>query len=230
MPRIRSIKPQFWLDEDLATICRDARFMFVGLWNIADDGGVFEWRPQKIKAQLFPYDDDITTKHQMIQHPSKYRFADVPQVLLSESALRTTTKEKDKEEGKGGEIVEGEGKGKEIPEKNAEHINDIFDLWNTQGIIQHKKLTSEIKRAIEIRLKDYSIDEICQAMKNYAEIVKDEQYYFKYKWTLKDFLKRGLEKFMDLDVAKQNYKTDDGAGKQKATRQENQSRRYQATN
>ena len=60
MPRIRSIKPQFWLDDNLATICRDARLLFIGLWNMSDDYGVFEWRPKKLKMQIFPYDSDVT--------------------------------------------------------------------------------------------------------------------------------------------------------------------------
>jgi len=60
MPRIRYIKPQFWLDEDLATVPRDTRLLYIGLWNLCDDYGVFEWRPGKIKAQLFPYDSDIS--------------------------------------------------------------------------------------------------------------------------------------------------------------------------
>ena len=61
-PRIRSVKPQFWLDENLGTVCRDARLMYIGLWNLADDQGVFEWRPARIKIQLFPYDTDIKPK------------------------------------------------------------------------------------------------------------------------------------------------------------------------
>ena len=60
MPRIRSIKPQFWLDENLGGISRDARLLYIGLWNLSDDQGVFEWRSAKIKIQLFPYDTDIT--------------------------------------------------------------------------------------------------------------------------------------------------------------------------
>ncbi len=60
MPRIRTIKPQFWLDEHLGSICRDARLLYIGLWNLADDQGVFEYRPARIKAQLFPYDSDIS--------------------------------------------------------------------------------------------------------------------------------------------------------------------------
>jgi hypothetical protein len=62
MARIRTIKPQFWLDEDLGSIKRDARLLYIGLWNLADDRGVFEWRPAKIRIQIFPYDADITDK------------------------------------------------------------------------------------------------------------------------------------------------------------------------
>jgi hypothetical protein len=60
MPRIRSIKPQFWLDEKLGGTARDVRLLYIGLWNLSDDRGVFEYRPMRIKAQLFPYDEDIT--------------------------------------------------------------------------------------------------------------------------------------------------------------------------
>lgn len=59
MPRIRAIKPQFWLDEKLGAIQRDARLLYIGLWNLSDDQGVFEWRPARIKVQLFPYDNDV---------------------------------------------------------------------------------------------------------------------------------------------------------------------------
>ena len=62
MPRIRTIKPQFWLDERLGSVPRDARLLYIGLWNLSDDHGVFEWRPARIRIQLFPYDEDITTK------------------------------------------------------------------------------------------------------------------------------------------------------------------------
>ena len=63
MARIRTIKPQFWLNEELGTIPRDARLLYIGLWNLADDRGVFEWKPGQIKIQIFPYDTDISTKN-----------------------------------------------------------------------------------------------------------------------------------------------------------------------
>jgi hypothetical protein len=59
MARIRTIKPSFYLDEDLGTISRDARLLYIGLWNHSDDRGVFEWRPGKIKVEIFPYDSDV---------------------------------------------------------------------------------------------------------------------------------------------------------------------------
>ena len=34
MARIRTIKPQFWINEELGTIPRDARLLYIGLWNM----------------------------------------------------------------------------------------------------------------------------------------------------------------------------------------------------
>lgn len=59
MARIRNIKPEFFDDEDLARVCRDARLMFVGLWTQADREGRLEDRPERLKVRLFPYDKDI---------------------------------------------------------------------------------------------------------------------------------------------------------------------------
>ena len=59
MPRIRSIHPGFWTDEDVVAISRDARLFFIGLWGQCDDKGAFEWKPRSLKMRLFPADDDI---------------------------------------------------------------------------------------------------------------------------------------------------------------------------
>lgn len=59
--RIRQVKPEFFLDDSLASSCtRDARLLFIGLWTLADREGRLEDRPAKIKAQIFPFDDDIS--------------------------------------------------------------------------------------------------------------------------------------------------------------------------
>lgn len=92
--------------------------------------------------------------------------------------------------------------------KPPDYAQELFNLWNSLGVIRHKKLTGDMTRAIKAASRDFSAAEISQAMKNYAHIVNDEQCYFKYRWTLKDFLKRGLEKFLDLEVALNNYRRD----------------------
>lgn len=57
MPRIRSIKPDFFLDEELALVSYQTRLAFIGLWCQADREGRLEDRPQYLKALIFPYDE-----------------------------------------------------------------------------------------------------------------------------------------------------------------------------
>ncbi len=57
MARSRNIKPGFFANEYLAELSPHARLLFIGLWTLADREGRLEWRPKKIKAALFPYED-----------------------------------------------------------------------------------------------------------------------------------------------------------------------------
>jgi hypothetical protein len=60
MARIRSIKPEFWADRKLARCAsRDARLLYIALWNIADEHARLNGDPVWIKGQVFPYEDDI---------------------------------------------------------------------------------------------------------------------------------------------------------------------------
>lgn len=60
MARIRSIKPEFWDDRKLAKrTSRDARLLYVALWNLADEHARLNGDPQWIKCQVFPYEDDL---------------------------------------------------------------------------------------------------------------------------------------------------------------------------
>jgi hypothetical protein len=62
MARIRSLKPEFWADEDLGELSRDARLLYMGLWNLSDEHGRLRGDARYIKGQLFPYDDDLDAK------------------------------------------------------------------------------------------------------------------------------------------------------------------------
>jgi hypothetical protein len=56
------VKPEFWEDELLGVMPRDARLLFIATFNMADDEGILRWTPAYIKAQAFMYDDDLTLK------------------------------------------------------------------------------------------------------------------------------------------------------------------------
>ena len=57
MARTRSVKPSFFKNEFLAECEPMARLLFVGLWTLADSQGRMEFRPMRIKAELFPYEN-----------------------------------------------------------------------------------------------------------------------------------------------------------------------------
>lgn len=60
MARIRSLKPEFWHDRKLARSCsRDARMLYMGLWNQADEHARCNGDEAVIKGQVFPFDDDL---------------------------------------------------------------------------------------------------------------------------------------------------------------------------
>src|SRR5687768_1940739 len=57
MARIRTIKPEFWTNERVMECSANARLLFIGMWNFADDLGRLSLSPKTIKAQIFPSDE-----------------------------------------------------------------------------------------------------------------------------------------------------------------------------
>lgn len=57
MPRIRTIKPEFWTDETMVQLGPFTRLFYIGLWNFADDYGVLPDEPYRLKLQVLPADD-----------------------------------------------------------------------------------------------------------------------------------------------------------------------------
>jgi|JI10StandDraft_1071094.scaffolds.fasta_scaffold02886_27 hypothetical protein len=53
MARIRSIKPDFWRDEKIASLKNQrVAFFFIGLWNFSDDQGKFPLSPKALALQM----------------------------------------------------------------------------------------------------------------------------------------------------------------------------------
>ena len=61
MARIRSIKPEFWVSEQIGNCSREARLLFIGMWTFSDDRGVHPAKTKTLKAEVFPQDEDITS-------------------------------------------------------------------------------------------------------------------------------------------------------------------------
>lgn len=60
MARIRSVKPEFWGDRKLARlVTRDARLLYIALWNQADEHSRVQGDPRYVKGHCLPYDDDL---------------------------------------------------------------------------------------------------------------------------------------------------------------------------
>jgi len=56
--RIRTIKPEFWTSEDVASLSWEYRLLFIGLWSYVDDNGVGRDVDRLIASSLFPLEED----------------------------------------------------------------------------------------------------------------------------------------------------------------------------
>ena len=57
MPRIRSLKPEFFTDSDLGKLSPLARILYEGLWCHADKNGHLPHKADELKVKILPWDD-----------------------------------------------------------------------------------------------------------------------------------------------------------------------------
>lgn len=73
-PRIRTIKPELWTDQDLQLLSVEIRLLFIGLFSHADDEGRLEGHPSIIRSRIFPADSNVNNRkvdhwlHSLEQH------------------------------------------------------------------------------------------------------------------------------------------------------------------
>lgn len=56
MPRIRTIKPEFFTSEDVVALTPFARLLYIALWCEADKEGRLVWKPKTFKIRYLPAD------------------------------------------------------------------------------------------------------------------------------------------------------------------------------
>lgn len=59
MPRIRTVKPEFFTSETMAQCGPWARLLAIGLMQRADSHGRMKWVPRQILGDVFPWDEDV---------------------------------------------------------------------------------------------------------------------------------------------------------------------------
>jgi hypothetical protein len=84
--------------------------------------------------------------------------------------------------------------------------DEIFKHWNICKIIHHDKCTDDMVKQVNKALREYNIEDVKKSISNYAVILKGDDYFWEYTWRLEEFLSRGISKFLDLELAKKNFK------------------------
>lgn len=86
--------------------------------------------------------------------------------------------------------------------------NEILTFWNDLNIIKHKLITDKTKKRMNEFIKSgFNLKEIMLCMNRYNQMLKDETYFFKYKWNLEEFIcrQKGILEFKEDGVKWLNY-------------------------
>lgn len=78
--RIRTIKPEFWQNRELAELPALTRLMALALLNWADDEGWFKADPALIRGSLFPFEEDSGPIQVALRELSRIEFIRVVEV------------------------------------------------------------------------------------------------------------------------------------------------------
>lgn len=90
-------------------------------------------------------------------------------------------------------------------DKQSKELNkafkDVVEHWNTKdSLMSHNIATvSPYKAKIQGFISKIGQENIEKAIDAYDTIIGSDDYWYTYKWTLIDFLKKGLSKFMPTD-------------------------------
>ncbi len=159
MARIRSIKPDFFHDELIASWPHVSRLAYIGLWVEADDEGRLRASSSYLRTRLFPYDNRINMervlqpivnagrlvlyavdgqtygqlpkfeKHQYINRPKKSKLPTIHGSSSDDSGDDHGSSSAGME-GNGREWKGGEGNGEGKPPPTT---TALMELWNTKA-------------------------------------------------------------------------------------------------
>lgn len=91
--------------------------------------------------------------------------------------------------------------------KIPQELQELFDFWNSKGIVVHRTINEKMVQLLKKALDLYGQAQIKQAIENYSIVLSDSTYYFKTRWTIGDFVKQtnALPDFLPEGIKWINY-------------------------
>lgn len=91
--------------------------------------------------------------------------------------------------------------------KIPQELQELFDFWNSKGIVVHRTINEKMVQLLKKALDLYGQAQIKQAIENYSIVLNDSTYYFKTRWTIGDFVKQtnALPDFLTEGIKWINY-------------------------
>lgn len=116
----------------------------------------------------------------------------------------------DKEEDKDKEVLKEniiKEKNQPFSPKIPKELQELFDYWNSKGIVVHRTINEKMVQLLKKALDFYGQAQIKQAIENYSIVLNDSTYYFKTRWTIGDFVKQtnALPDFLANGIKWINY-------------------------
>ena len=72
------------------------------------------------------------------------------------------------------------------------NINTVITEWNSLKLQKCTKVTRPIVKTIEKSLSIFQLSDILAAIHNYSTVINSDDYWFDYRWSIRDFFSRGL--------------------------------------
>ena len=114
-----------------------------------------------------------------------------------------TLKDKDKDKDKEKDKEKDKDK-----EKKKKSIYNIFNFWlSRENLTQHKKITPNMEKKINLAVGFYGEEDVCCAIDNYSTVLGNDNQFFSYIWTLDIFLSnsKALPVFLDESKPLENW-------------------------
>lgn len=139
-------------------------------------------------------------KHQNVEGMERIRLQNRERKRRQREREKKALKEPSHDTSRDGHATEEELELEEELDKDntVNFIRNLFNHYLSKDIVKHHKITSAMKTAANARLRDYSYEQLIQAIDNYATVYKGTQYWFNTRYGFADLMRdKDIRKFIN---------------------------------